>query len=104
MSAITWSKSFQRGGVTGVRMLNSKASGWVGTLTMVSRVPSIVCPEGEEETLYNLLAGKKADCLRQSWQQCQMFVNLDSPCSAYAPSPHLFCMTIHAAIGCSHSQ
>lgn len=39
---VTCSKSFQRGGVTGVRMLNSKASGWVGTFTMVSRVPSIV--------------------------------------------------------------
>ena len=52
MRVITWSKSFQRGGVTGVRILNSKASGWVGTFTIVSRVPSIVCPEEEEEEVF----------------------------------------------------
>ena len=45
---LTWSKSFQRGGVTGVRMLNSYASGWLGTRTMVSLVPSIVCPAVSE--------------------------------------------------------
>lgn len=61
MSMVTWSKSLQRGGVTGVRMLNSKASGWVGTFTMVSRVPSIVCPEHGQVNFRGLQTAKNAD-------------------------------------------
>ena len=43
---VTWSNSAHLLGVTGVRMLNSYALGCLGNLTMVSLVPSMVCPTG----------------------------------------------------------
>ena len=93
LSVVTWSKSFHRGGVTGVRMLNSKASGWVGTFTMVSRVPSIVWPEGEKSCSSFWRARRLVVCASHG-NNGKSLSNLDSQCSVYAPLPQLFFVTM----------